>query len=165
MALTRALADPTLGATSGGWFIYDDTKSTVIEKTSKSATALAAEGFELDHVFERQFLSGLIVHVVGDQDPPLSIINDLLLIANLPENLVWIRKDLHGLKSNVFGRPMAEFDARLCTYLTQCQLMFGPALDRFSTSREDVKLLIRAMKETPWYLGHWDGFKGESWFG
>ncbi|KAF7178065.1 hypothetical protein CNMCM7691_006723 [Aspergillus felis] len=104
MALTRALVDPTLGATSGGWFIYDDKKSTVIQKTSKSAAALAAEGFELDHVFERQFLSGLIVHVMGDKDPPLSIINDLLLIANLPENLVWIRKDLHDLKSSVFGK-------------------------------------------------------------
>ncbi|GIJ86612.1 hypothetical protein Asppvi_005502 [Aspergillus pseudoviridinutans] len=103
MALTRALADPTLGATSGGWFIYDDKESTVIEKTSKSAAALAAEGFELDHVFERQFLSGLIVHVMGAQDPPMSTINDLLHIANLPENLVWIRKDLHDLKSSVFG--------------------------------------------------------------
>ncbi|KAG8994701.1 hypothetical protein FRB94_004943 [Tulasnella sp. JGI-2019a] len=166
MAIGRALDDTTLSGAAPR--VYDPVHR-VVGSTQKTATKLGEEGYELDHVFERQFIAGLALEVCAKAgiNPPLTFLNDLLTIANCPGNLVWIPKAFHTAKTNFFGKKSDVLGDEIFAYLKACQPGLKDNLVHLAQTASDgsaEKVLIMVMGNTAFVKdGAWDHIKGELW--
>ncbi|KAI9796289.1 MAG: hypothetical protein M1825_000853 [Sarcosagium campestre] len=164
MAITRALADTTLAGAGQKKLVYDVGSNSILGVEWTDA-ALHSNGYQLDHFFERQFISGLFFVEINGKDPGIRILDDLLSLANLNKNLIWVQKDLHAVKSKFFTTPSTTMSDGLRNYLIQGRAKFAEGLDNFGHAHPLILELIGSIKHTPFYIGQWEGIpNGQSWF-